>query len=301
MGYKSGIVSMVGKPNVGKSTLINRLVGEKIAIVSDKVQTTRNRIGGILTTEKGQVIFYDTPGIHKPLHKLGQYLVKIAVGALNGSDLLLILVDYEDGIKASDHLVAQHVNASKIPAFLAINKIDLAPSKDRLVEFSKRALALFENVEKHFFISTEKGDGVDELLEEIIKRLPEGSMLYPEDIVTDRSSRFMAAEIIREKVLLLTKEEIPHSTGVYIHDFQDRENGVLFIRADIIVERQSQKPIIIGKNGAMIKKIGVLARQDMEYIFDSRVFLELFVKVRKKWREKDNFIRDFTNLNEDLE
>ncbi|MCD6159994.1 MAG: GTPase Era [Kosmotoga sp.] len=301
MGFKSGVVSLVGKPNVGKSTLINRLVGEKIAIVSDKVQTTRNRIGGIVTTEKGQVIFYDTPGIHKPLHRLGQYLVKIAVGALNGSDLLLIMVDYEDGIKASDHLVAKHVNSSKIPAFLAINKIDMALTKASLNEFTKKALALFENVEKHFLISAEKGDGVDELLEEIIQRLPEGPMLYPEDVITDRSSRFMAAEIIREKVLMLTKEEIPHSTGVYIHDFQDKETGVLFIRADIVVERQSQKPIIIGKQGAMIKKIGILARQDMEYIFDSKVFLELFVKVRKKWREKDNFIQDFTNLREDLE
>ncbi|AKI96720.1 GTPase Era [Kosmotoga pacifica] len=301
MAFKSGVVSLVGKPNVGKSTLVNRFVGEKIAIVSDKVQTTRNRIGGIVTTEKGQVIFYDTPGIHKPLHKLGWYLVKIAVGALNGSDLLLVMVDYEDGIKASDHLVARHVNASKIPVFLVVNKIDIAPNSTRATEFAVKARELFENVEKHFLISAERGDGVTELLDEIIERLPEGPKLYPEDVITDRSSRFMAAEIIREKVLLLTKEEIPHSTGVYIHDFIEKENGVLFIRADIVVERQSQKPIIIGKHGSMIKEIGMLARQDMEYIFDTKVYLELFVKVRKKWREKDNFIQDFANLKEDLE
>ncbi|ACR80784.1 GTPase Era [Kosmotoga olearia] len=298
--YRSGIVSLVGKPNVGKSSLVNQLVGEKVAIVSDKVQTTRNRIGGIVTTERGQVIFYDTPGIHKPLHKLGGYLVKITVSALNGSDLIAAILDISDGIKKSDFLVAKHVNSSNIPVFLVINKIDVVKTRKKITEFLEEGTKLFKNVEKTFPVSAITGEGIKEFLEAVIERMPPGPPLYPEDVITDRSARFMASEIIREKILLLTKEEVPHSVGVSIEEFTYRENGTLYIRGEIVVERPTQKAIIIGKGGTMIKKIGTLARQDMEYLFDTKVFLDLFVKVRRKWREKDNFIMDFTNLNEDL-
>ncbi len=297
--YKSGIVALVGKPNVGKSSLINRIIGEKIAIVSDKPQTTRNRIGGIYTTDQGQIVFYDTPGIHKPLHKLGQYILKVATSSLLGVDLLLVMVDPTDGLRESDRLVATHVNGSHVPVFLVINKIDAYGDRKLLENFSENASRLFENVLERFYISAEKGTGVDSLIEAIFKFLPAGKMLFPEDYITDRSSRFMASEIVREKVLQHTRQEIPHSVGVSVHEFKD-EGDLLRIRADIVVERNSQKPIILGKGGSMIKLIGSDARRDMEYIFDQKVFLDLFVKVREKWRDKDSMIQEFTNLKDEL-
>lgn len=297
--FKSGIVALVGKPNVGKSSLINRIIGEKIAIVSDKPQTTRNRIGGIYTTEHGQIVFYDTPGIHKPLHKLGQYILKVATSSLLGVDLLLVMVDPTDGLRESDRLVATHVNGSHVPVFLVINKIDAYGDRKLLENFSENASRLFENVLERFYISAEKGTGVDSLIEAIFKFLPAGKMLFPEDYITDRSSRFMASEIVREKVLQHTRQEIPHSVGVSVHEFKD-EGDLLRIRADIVVERNSQKPIILGKGGSMIKLIGSDARRDMEYIFDQKVFLDLFVKVREKWRDKDSMIQEFTNLKDEL-
>ncbi|SSC11631.1 GTPase Era [Mesotoga infera] len=297
--FKSGIVALVGKPNVGKSSLINRIIGEKIAIVSDKPQTTRNRIGGIYTTEHGQIVFYDTPGIHKPLHKLGQYILKVATSSLLGVDLLLVMVDPTDGLRESDRLVATHVNGSRVPVFLVINKIDAYSDGKLLHNFSENASRLFENVLERFYISAEKGTGVDSMIEAIFKFLPSGKLLFPEDYITDRSSRFMASEIVREKVLLHTHQEIPHSVGVSVQEFKD-EGELLRIRADIVVERNSQKPIILGKGGSMIKLIGSDARRDMEYIFDQKVFLDLFVKVREKWRDKDSMIQEFTNLKDEL-
>ncbi|TYB84155.1 MAG: GTPase Era [Kosmotoga sp.] len=299
--YISGTVTVVGKPNVGKSTLVNNLIGEKVAIVSDKIQTTRNRIAGILTNKRGQIIFYDTPGIHKPLHKLGNYMVKIAVGALQGSDLIAVMLDLVDGIRKSDFLVSRYVNASKLPVILLINKIDTMRNPDKLRQFVSKAEELFDNILETIEISAKNGTGIDKFLEVLYGKLPEGKPLFPEDIITDRSYRFMASEIIREKVLYLTEKEVPHCVGIEIRDFIEKENGVILIRADIVVERKSQKPIIIGKQGKMIKKIGTLARRDMEYLFDQKVYLELFVKVRKKWREKDNFIMNFTNLKEDFQ
>lgn len=297
---KSGVVSLVGKPNVGKSSLINRIVGEKIAIVSDKPQTTRNRIGGIYTTRDGQIVFYDTPGIHKPLHKLGRYILKVATTSLLGADLLLAMVDPTDGLRESDRLVATHVNNSGAPVFLLVNKIDIYSHKKLLEKFMDNASDLFSNVKARFFISATTGTGVEDLLKAIFKFLPAGKLLFPEDYVTDRSSRFMASEIVREKVLENTQQEVPHSVGVVIHEFKE-EDKLLKIRADIIVERASQKPIILGKGGSMIKKIGTAARKDMEYIFDQKVFLDLFVKVREKWREKDSLIQEFTNLKDELQ
>ncbi|MDI9367979.1 GTPase Era [Mesotoga prima] len=297
---KSGTVALVGKPNVGKSTLINTIIGEKIAIVSDKPQTTRNRIGGILTTKKGQIVFYDTPGIHKPLHRLGQYILKVATSSLAGSDLLLVIVDPTDGLRESDRLVANHVNQSRIPVFLAINKVDEYKNERLLQDFQAKAEELFNDIRRTFLISAKKGDGVEELLETIFDFLPEGKMLFPEDLITDRSSRFMASEVIREKVLQNTRQEIPHSVGVVVQEFSD-EGNILKIRADVIVERSSQKPIILGKGGSMIKIIGTEARKDLEYIFDQKIFLDLFVKVREKWRDKDTLIQEFTNLRDELQ
>jgi GTP-binding protein Era len=297
---KSGTVALVGKPNVGKSTLINTIIGEKIAIVSDKPQTTRNRIGGILTTKKGQIVFYDTPGIHKPLHRLGQYILKVATSSLAGSDLLLVIVDPTDGLRESDRLVANHVNQSRIPVFLAINKVDEYKNERLLQDFQAKAEELFNDIRRTFLISAKKGDGVEELLETIFDFLPEGKMLFPEDLITDRSSRFMASEVIREKVLQNTRQEIPHSVGIVIQEFND-EGNILKIRADVIVERSSQKPIILGKGGSMIKTIGTEARKDLEYIFDQKIFLDLFVKVREKWRDKDTLIQEFTNLRDELQ
>lgn len=290
----------MGKPNVGKSTLINTIIGEKIAIVSDKPQTTRNRIGGILTTKKGQIVFYDTPGIHKPLHRLGQYILKVATSSLAGSDLLLVIVDPTDGLRESDRLVANHVNQSRIPVFLAINKVDEYKNERLLQDFQAKAEELFNDIRRTFLISAKKGDGVEELLETIFDFLPEGKMLFPEDLITDRSSRFMASEVIREKVLQNTRQEIPHSVGVVVQEFND-EGNILKIRADVIVERSSQKPIILGKGGSMIKTIGTEARKDLEYIFDQKIFLDLFVKVREKWRDKDTLIQEFTNLRDELQ
>ncbi|NLT46518.1 MAG: GTPase Era [Thermotogaceae bacterium] len=300
MSVKSGTVALVGKPNVGKSTLINTIIGEKIAIVSDKPQTTRNRIGGILTTKKGQIVFYDTPGIHKPLHRLGQYILKVATSSLAGSDLLLVIVDPTDGLRESDRLVANHVNQSRIPVFLAINKVDEYKNERLLQDFQVKAEELFNDIRRTFLISAKKGDGVEELLETIFDFLPEGKMLFPEDLITDRSSRFMASEVIREKVLQNTRQEIPHSVGVVVQEFSD-EGNILKIRADVIVERSSQKPIILGKGGSMIKIIGTEARKDLEYIFDQKIFLDLFVKVREKWRDKDTLIQEFTNLRDELQ
>ncbi len=290
----------MGKPNVGKSTLINTIIGEKIAIVSDKPQTTRNRIGGILTTKKGQIVFYDTPGIHKPLHRLGQYILKVATSSLAGSDLLLVIVDPTDGLRESDRLVANHVNQSRIPVFLAINKVDEYKNERLLQDFQAKAEELFNDIRRTFLISAKKGDGVEKLLETIFDFLPEGKMLFPEDLITDRSSRFMASEVIREKVLQNTRQEIPHSVGIVIQEFND-EGNILKIRADVIVERSSQKPIILGKGGSMIKTIGTEARKDLEYIFDQKIFLDLFVKVREKWRDKDTLIQEFTNLRDELQ
>ncbi len=299
--YISGTVTVVGKPNVGKSTLINYLIGEKIAIVSDKIQTTRNRIAGILTNESGQIIFYDTPGIHKPLHKLGNYMVKIAVGALQGSDLIAVMMDLVDGIRKSDFLVSKYVNSSKIPVILLINKIDSISNPEKIKLFKSKAEELFENTVETIEISAKNGTGIDKFIDVLYSKLPAGKPLFPEDIITDRSYRFMASEIIREKVLYLTEKEVPYCIGIEVRDFIEKENGITLIRADIVVERKSQKPIIIGKQGKMIKKIGTLARKDIEYLFDQNVYLELFVKVRKKWREKDNFIMDFTNIREDVQ
>jgi GTP-binding protein Era len=290
--YKSGFISMAGKPNVGKSTLINSLVHQKIVITSDKPQTTRNSINVILTEEDAQMVFVDTPGIHKPLHKLGKYMVNIAIGALRGVDLILFVLDPTDGIRNSDRRVAKIVAESNIPTLLIINKRDKIKNMqiyNREITEIKESLP---NLKGYLETSAVTGYNLAELKEMVKEQLPQGPQYYPEDVISDKPSRFIVSELIREKIFQLTREEIPHSTGVVVEDFKVRDNGMLYIRADIYIEKDSQKPIIIGKKGMMIKKIGQLARKDIEELFEKKAYVELFVKVRKKWRENENLIRN---------
>jgi len=290
--YKSGFISMAGKPNVGKSTLINSLVHQKIVITSDKPQTTRNSINVILTEEDAQMVFVDTPGIHKPLHKLGKYMVNIAIGALRGVDLILFVLDPTDGIRNSDRRVAKIVAKSNIPTLLIINKRDKIKNMqiyNREITEIKESLP---NLKGYLETSAVTGYNLAELKAMVKEQLPQGPQYYPEDVISDKPSRFIVSELIREKIFQLTREEIPHSTGVVVEDFKVRDNGMLYIRADIYIEKDSQKPIIIGKKGMMIKKIGQLARKDIEELFEKKAYVELFVKVRKNWRENENLIRN---------
>ncbi|KAF2956725.1 GTPase Era [Marinitoga sp. 38H-ov] len=298
---KSGFVAVAGKPNVGKSTLINALLKRKVVIVSDKPQTTRNRINCVLTTPEAQIVLVDTPGIHKPLHKFGEYMVKIAVNALKGQDLILFLIDPIDMVRESDLNIAKIIKESNIPTILVINKIDAAtPRQIQEAENRIKTVLNDDNIIAEFKISALTGENLSELLEKIIEVLPEGPQYYPEDMTTDRPLAFMISEIIREKIFHLTSEEIPHSTAVIVEEITDKED-LIYIRAEIYVERQSQKGIIIGQKGRMIKKIGMLARKELEAILDDKVYLDLYVKVKDKWRQKDSIIMNTIGLRDDLE
>ncbi len=298
--YRAGTATLVGKTNVGKSSLLNTVIGEKVAIVSDKPQTTRNRIAGILTTDKFQAVIYDTPGIHKPLHRLGEYLVRIAVAALSGVDLIVVVLDVSGKIGDQDLRVAEMVRRSKTPSILLLNKLDLCNDTRRAEAFLNSTRELFENTEEAFLVSAKTGEGLEDLAEAIERFMPESPPLFPEDVVSDKPLRFMISEIVREKILELTREEVPHSCGVYMQQLEYRDDGNMYILADIIVERDSQKPILIGRRGVMIREIGISARRDIEYLTDRKVFLELFVKVRKDWRQKDSMIQDFTGLRDEI-
>ncbi len=299
VSIKSGFVALAGKPNVGKSTFINVVMGRKVVIVSDKPQTTRNRINCIYTDKDSQIIFVDTPGIHKPLRRLGEYMVKAAVQALKGVDLILFMLDAADGFTKTDEHVAEIVNESGTKTIIAVNKIDVA-GEEKAKAVGQLAKSMVENVVSVHYISALKSEGVFEVLEKIKEELPEGPQYYPEDMVTDRPLSFMAAEIIREKIFHLTRQEVPHSTAVVIEEIKDRPNGVLYIRANIYVERDSQKGILIGKNGSMIKKIGTLAREELEFLVGRKVYLDLNVKVKEKWREKDFIILQEIGLKDDI-
>ncbi|KHC90707.1 GTPase Era [Thermotoga sp. Mc24] len=299
MNIKSGFVALAGKPNVGKSTFINTVMGRKVVIVSDKPQTTRNRVNCIYTDKDSQIIFVDTPGIHKPLHRLGEYMVKAAVQALKGVDLILFMLDAADGFTKTDEHVAKIVSESGTKTIIAVNKIDVA-GEERAKAVGELAKNMVENAVAVHYISALRGEGVYEVLEKIKEELPEGPQYYPEDMVTDRPLSFMAAEIIREKIFHLTRQEVPHSTAVVIEEIKDRPNGVLYIRANIYVERDSQKGIIIGKNGSMIKKIGTLAREELEFLVGRKVYLDLNVKVKENWREKDFIILQEIGLKDDI-
>ena len=281
---------MVGRPNAGKSTLLNNLLEQKILIISDKPQTTRNKIRCILTEERGQIIFLDTPGIHKPHHRLGEYMVDSAKGSIKGADYIVYVVDVTARRGTGDEFVGEIIKNSGVPCILALNKIDLIDSRrlEKIKEdFSK--LADFKDI---IPISALNGDNTQRVLDQIFQELPLGPMYYPEDEVTDQPERFIAAELIREKVLLLTRDEVPHSTAVVIEEMTEKKT-LIKIRAVILVERESQKGIMIGKSGSLLKEVGRMAREDMEKLLNSKVFLELWVKVRKDWRNDKNILKEF--------
>ncbi|MET3727758.1 GTP-binding protein Era [Fictibacillus halophilus] len=296
-GYKSGFVTIIGRPNVGKSTLLNKVIGQKIAIMSDKPQTTRNKIQAVYTTEESQVIFIDTPGIHKPKHKLGDFMTRTAQQTLNEVDLILFVINAEEGYGRGDQFIIDRLQNVKNPVFLVINKIDKVHPDQLLplIDMYRNKLDVAEVVP----ISALNGNNVDTLLEQIVSYMEEGPQFYPEDQVTDHPERFITAELIREKVLHLTREEIPHSVAVVIEEMKEREEkNVVFVNATIIVERSSQKGIIIGKQGKMLKEIGKRARADIETLLGSRVFLELYVKVQNDWRNRQKQLTEF-GFNED--
>ena len=289
--YKSGFVAVVGRPNVGKSTLLNQIIGQKIAIVSDTPQTKRNRILGILTLPDAQILFLDTPGIHKPQHKLGEYMVNSARSALREVDLILFVSDVTESVGPGERFIIDMLKDEKTPVVLVLNKVDLV-AKDKLLPIISQYSA-FRDFAAIVPVSALAGSNVDRLLSVIKDLLPEGPQYYPEDEVTDQPERVVAAEFIREKIFRLTREEIPHSTAVEVEEMKTRPNGDVFLRATIYVERESQKGIIIGAKGAMLKEIGQQARLDMENIFGSRFFVDLWVKVKNDWRNKEGSLRMF--------
>ncbi len=291
-GHKSGFISIIGRPNVGKSTFLNRVIGQKIAIMSDKPQTTRNKIQGVVTTSDAQMIFIDTPGIHKPKHKLGDFMMKVAQNTLRGVDLILFMINVEEGLGQGDRYIIEKLEEVKTPVFLVLNKIDKVHPEELLAIISKYK-DLYEFAEI-IPISALDGNNVDHLLNEIKNRLEEGPQFYPADQVTDHPERFIVSELIREKALQLTREEVPHSIAVIIEKMEERQGkDMVHIMATIVVERDSQKGIIIGKQGTVLKTIGQRARVDIEHLLGSKVYLELWVKVQKDWRNKMSQLRDF--------
>lgn len=289
--FKSGFVSIIGRPNVGKSTLLNNFLGMKLAIVSPRAQTTRNRIQGIYTTESEQIIFIDTPGIHKPKNELGNVMNEFAYSALDGTDLILMLVDASCEIGDGDKYIIEQLSKVKIPVILVLNKVDLVTDQVVLMNNINSYKDAY-NFAGGITLSATEGFNVDKLKDMIVERLEVGPMYYPEDQVLDLPERFVVAEIIREKVLLQTKEEIPHSVAVTIESFKEKSK-MIEINATIIVERSSQKMIVIGKGGQMIKTIGTLARRDIVKFLNQKVYLELFVKVEDNWRNNKKYLKEF--------
>lgn len=289
--FKSGFVSVIGRPNVGKSTLINQLLGERITIISSKPQTTRNSIRCIYTDDQNQIIFIDTPGIHKPMHKLGEYMVNVATESLKAVDVVIAVIDASQEITAADMDIIEIAREVNSPVILVLNKVDK-------VEKSKLELLLtkFSTHESHFDclipVSAKEGTNTKVVFEEIIKRLPEGPLYFPADITTDVTERFVVSEYIREKILELTSDEVPHGTAVEVASMKEREvGGIIDIEANIYCEKDSHKGIIIGKQGKMLKEIGSRARIDLENLLDCKINLQLWVKVRKNWRDNNSILR----------
>jgi GTP-binding protein Era len=286
--FRSGFIAIIGRPNVGKSTLMNCLLGEKISIISDKPQTTRNRIRGILTLPDAQLVFLDTPGIHKPLHKMNEIMVKTALGTYGEVDVIMLLVEATERPGAGDKFIIETLSKIKTPVFLVINKVDLI-AKERLLPLMQELSGLYPFAEI-IPVSALKQD-LGGLLDALLKRLPKGPKYFPDDQLTDQPERFVVTEIIREKIFELTKEEIPYSTAVVIEQMKEEPN-LTTIHAMIYVERDSQKGIVIGKNGALLKEIGTRARLDAEKLLGVKVFLQLWVKVKKGWRDDDHMLRN---------
>ena len=289
---KSGFVTLIGRPNVGKSTLMNHLIGQKIAITSDKPQTTRNRIQTVYTDDRGQIIFVDTPGIHKAKNKLGEYMVNVAEHTLKDVDVILWLVEPSTFIGAGERHIAEQLNKVKTPIILVINKIDTVKNQDEILTF----MAAYKDVcdfAEIVPLSALKEKNTDLLTELILRYLPYGPQFYDEDTVTDQPMRQIAAELIREKALRLLNDEIPHGIAVTIERMKERPDGIMDIDASIVCERDSHKGIIIGKGGSMLKRIGTEARKDIEHMMDIQVNLKLWVKVRKEWRDSELYMKNY--------
>ncbi|WP_307761341.1 GTPase Era [uncultured Phascolarctobacterium sp.] len=290
--HYAGFAAIVGRPNVGKSTLTNGLIGEKIAIMSDRPQTTRNKIMCIMNTENAQIMFLDTPGIHKPQHKLGQYMVRAAESTLHEVDVILFVVDVSEKRGAGEDYILEQLRKVKTPVILVANKIDKLADKGKL-------FSIIESYTKDFtFVAVVPVSALQDiefpgLVGEIIKHLPEGPAYFPDDMITDQPERVIAAEMIREKVLRATRDEVPHSIAVEVDEFKVRDNDDIYIRANIFVERESQKGIVIGAKGSLLKKIGEQSRRDIEALLGNKVFLDLWVKVNPDWRNKDKALRQF--------
>ena len=291
METKSAMITICGRPNVGKSTLTNTLVGEKVAIVTSKPQTTRNRIFGVVNSGETQVVLLDTPGFHKARTRLGDYMVKVVRESVADVDAVVLMVEPVDRVGTQETLLIQRIRETGVPALLAINKIDTVKKEQLLAVMAAYAQAYaFDAV---LPLSAKTGEGVQELLEEMKKYAVPGPHLFPEDMVTDQPERQICAEIIREKLLLCLEREIPHGTAVEITRFSERDSGIVDLEATIYCEKESHKGIIIGKKGAMLKKIGELAREDMERFLGTKVFLQTWVKVKENWRDSQSQIRNF--------
>lgn len=290
--FKSGFVAIVGRPNVGKSTLLNHILNQKVSIISPKPQTTRNQVRGIYTTDTEQIIFIDTPGIHKPKHQLGEYMNKESLSTFRDVELILWIVDATEDFGGGDEYLIKQFKDIETPIFLVVNKIDIVKNKQKLMENIIKYTESFEFTEV-YYISALKGENTDKLLDAIKNYLEDGPMYYPADQVSDYPEQFIISELIREKVLYLTREEVPHSIAVVVDQMmQDEENpNLMNIHATIYVERQSQKKIIIGNRGEMIKNIGSLARKEIVMLLGQKIFLELWVKIEPDWRNKINQLR----------
>ncbi len=289
---KSGFVAIIGRPNVGKSTLLNQILGQKIVITTDKAQTTRKRIKGILTNPEGQIVFVDTPGVHKPLNKLGEFLLDEAKVAVPDADVILFLVDGSEPAGKGDNWIAQNLLQTNIPIIIVMNKVDKIKKTEKVEENLLTYKTLFSENLPVVRISAKTGRNIDTLIKNIYKKLPQGEALYPEDIVTEETMRDVTEEIIREKILLNTSDEIPHSVAVKVDKYKEEET-IDKISASIFCEHKSQKGILIGKGGSLLKKIGTEARLELEKIVEKKVFLELQVKVEKDWRKKQNILKNF--------
>lgn len=296
---KSGFVAIIGRPNVGKSTLLNQILGQKIVITTDKAQTTRKRIKGILTTEEGQIVFVDTPGVHKPLNKLGEFLLDEAKIAVPDADVILFLVDGSEPAGKGDKWIAQNLLQTQIPIIIVMNKVDKVKKTEKIETNLLTYKTLFNENLPVVKISAKTGRNKDTLIKNIYKKLPQGEALYPEDVVTEETMRDVTEEIIREKILLNTSDEIPHSVAVKVTNYKEQEE-IDKIYATIYCEQKSQKGILIGKGGSLLKKIGTESRLELEKIVEKKVYLELEVKVEKDWRKKDKILKSFGYQQENL-
>lgn len=287
--HKSGFVSIIGRPNVGKSTFVNRVIGHKIAIMSDKAQTTRNKIQGVMTRDDAQIIFIDTPGIHKPKHKLGDYMMRVAKNTLSEIDAIMFMVNVNEDIGRGDEYIMEMLKNVKTPIFLVLNKIDLVHPDTLMPKIEQyQSYMDFTDI---IPISALEGLNVDHFIDVLKSFLPEGPKYYPDNQISDHPEQFVVSEIIREKILHLTSEEIPHAIGVNVDRMIKEDEDRVRIEATIYVERDSQKGIVIGKGGKKLKEMGKRARRDIEMLLGSKVYLELWVKVQRDWRNKVNFIR----------